>query len=197
MSDFMIIFNWINLFAAFASRIHVIINAYFFFSLFLENHFTLFICNLECMISSIFFIVFAFSFLMSWGMFLIFISCIIISNFSRRKTVVKMTSLIQKSLDFNIFLLSSEIILKTINFLNLLISIIFLRAVNVFSMSDFRVKAIISAALIFCIRFIFCSFLIQAINFIFLLDFHFEETLILRRKNVKVAIADCLIVIFV
>ena len=130
----MIIFNWINLFATFASRIHIIINAYFFFSLFLINYFTFFICNLKCMISSIFFIIFVFFFLMFWDMLLIFISYIIISNLSRRKVVVEMTFLIQKSLNFNIFLLSSKIILKIINFLNLLIFTIFLRAVNVFLM---------------------------------------------------------------
>ena len=31
MSDFMIIFNWISLFAIFAPRIHIIIKTYFFF----------------------------------------------------------------------------------------------------------------------------------------------------------------------
>ena len=156
----MIIFSWINLFAAFASRIHVIINAYFFFSLFLESYFTFFICNFKCMISSIFFIIFVLFFLMFWNMFLIFISCIIISNFSRRKVAVETTFLIQKSLNFNIFLLFSKIILKIINFLNLLIFTIFLRAVSVFSIFNLHVKMIISVALIFCIRFIFCFFLI-------------------------------------
>ena len=196
MSDFIIIFNWINLFAVFASRIHVIIDEYFFFSLFLASHFTLFIYNLECMISSIFFIIFVFSFLMSWSMLLILTSCIIISNFSRCKVVVKMTSLTQKSLNFNIFLFSSKIILKIINFLNFLIFTIFLRAINVFSIFNSCVKAIIFAALIFCIRFISWFFLIHVINFIFLFDFRFERALISRRKNVKIAIVDCLIVIF-
>ena len=196
MSDFMIIFNWINLFAVFASRIHVIIDAYFFFLLFLESHFTFFIYNFECMISSIFFIIFVFFFLMSWNMFLTFISYIIILNFSRRKIVVEATSLIQKSLNFNIFLFSSKIILKIINFLNFLISIIFLRAISVFSMFDFRVKAITFVAFIFCTCFISCFFLIQVINFIFLLNFRFERTLISRKKNVEIAIADYLIVIF-
>ena len=192
----MIIFNWISLFATFASRIHVIINAYFFFSLFLASHFTLSTYNLECMISSIFFIIFASSFLMSWNMLLIFTSCIITSNFSRRKIVVEATSLIQKSLNFNIFLLSSKITLKIINLLNFLIFTIFLRAVNVFSMFNLHVKTIISAALIFCIRFISCFSLIHVINFISLLNLRFERTLISRRKNVEIATIDCLIVIF-
>ena len=130
-------------------------------------------------------------------MFLIFISCIIISNFSRRKVVVETTFLIQKSLNFNIFLLFSKIILKIINLLNFLIFTIFLRAVSVFSMFNLHVKTIISVTLIFCIRFIFCFSLIHVINFIFLLDFRFGKTLISRKKNVEIEIVDCLIVIFV
>ena len=154
MSDLMIIFSWIILFAIFASRIHVIINAYFFFSLFLANYFTFFIYNFECMISLIFFIIFISSFLMSWNMLLIFISCIIISNFSRCKIIVKTIFFIQKSLNFNIFLLFSKIILKIIRFLNFLIFTIFLRAINMFLIFDSRIKVIISVAFIFCIRFI-------------------------------------------
>ena len=100
-------------------------------------------------------------------------------------------------MNFNIFLLSLKIILKIINFLNFLIFTIFLRAVNVFLMFDLRVKIIISAAFIFCTRFIFCFSLIYVINFISLFNFRFERTLILRRKNVEIAIVDCLIVIFV
>ena len=130
-------------------------------------------------------------------MLLIFILCIIISNFSRHKVVVKTTFLIQKLLNFNIFLFSSKIILKIINFLNFFIFTIFLRAISVFLMFDLHIKTIISAALIFCTRFISYSFLIHVINFIFLLDFRFEKTLILRKKNVEVAIVDCLIIIFV
>ena len=129
-------------------------------------------------------------------MFLIFILYIIISNFSRRKVAIETTSLIQKSLNFNIFLFFSKIILKIINFLNFLIFIIFLRAINVFSMFNLHVKAIISAAFIFCIRFIFCFFLIHIINFIFLFNFRFKKTLISRKKNVEIAIVNCLIVIF-
>ena len=118
-------------------------------------------------------------------MFLILILCIIILNLSRRKIVVKTTFLIQKLLNFNIFLLSSKIILKIINFLNFLIFTIFLRAVNVFSIFDSRVKTIIFVAFIFCIRFISYFFLIYVINFIFLLDFRFERTLISRKKKLK------------
>ena len=66
-----------------------------------------------------------------------------------------------------------------------------------FLIFDLRVKAIISAALIFCIRFIFYLFLIYVINFIFLFDFCFKEALILRKKNIEIAIVDCLIVSFV
>ena len=129
-------------------------------------------------------------------MFLTFISCIIISNFSRRKIVVETTFLIQKSLNFNIFLLLSKIILKIINLLNFLIFTIFLRAINVFSMFNSRIKAIISAAFIFCIYFISYSFLIYVINFIFLLDFRFKKALISRKKNAEIATVDCLIIIF-
>ena len=100
-------------------------------------------------------------------------------------------------LNFNIFLLFSKIILKIINFLNLLIFIIFLRAINVFSMFDLRIKTIIFVAFIFYICFIFCFSLIHVINFISLLDFRFEKTLISRKKNVEVAISDCLTIIFV
>ena len=130
-------------------------------------------------------------------MFLTFISCIIISNFSRYKIVAETTSLTQKSLNFNIFLFSSKIILKIINFLNLLIFTIFLHAVNVFSMFNLRIKTIIFTALIFCIRFISCFFLIYVINFIFLSNFHFKKVLILCKENVEIATVDCLIVIFV
>ena len=130
-------------------------------------------------------------------MLLIFILCIIISDLFRRKIIVETTFLIQKSLNFNIFLLFSKIILKIINFLNFLILTIFLRAVNVSSMFDLRVKVIIFAAFIFCNRFIVYSFLIHVINFIFLLDFHFKKTLISRRKSAEIAIVDCLIIIFV
>ena len=130
-------------------------------------------------------------------MFLIFISCIIISNFSRRKIVVEATFLIQKSLNFNIFLFLSKIILKIINLLNFLIFMIFLRAISVFSMFDLCVKAIIFVALIFYTHFISCFSLIHVINFISLFDFRFEKTLILRKRNAEIAIVDCLIVIFV
>ena len=130
-------------------------------------------------------------------MFLIFTSYIIISNFSRRKIVVKTRSMIQKLLNFNIFLLSSKTILKFINSLNLLIFTIFLRAINVFSMFDLCVKTIISAAFIFCIHFISYSFLIHVINFIFLFDLRFEKALISRKKSVEIVIINCLIVIFV
>ena len=130
-------------------------------------------------------------------MLLIFILCIIISDLSRRKIVVKTTSLIQKSLNFNIFLFFSKITLKIISFLNFLNFIIFLRAVNVSLMFDSRVRTIIFVSFIFCIHFIFCFFLIYVINFIFLFDFRFKRTLILRKKSIKIAIVDCLIVIFI
>ena len=130
-------------------------------------------------------------------MFLTFISYIIILNFSRRKTVVETTFLIQKSLNFNIFLFFSKIILKIINFLNFLIFTIFLRAVNMFSIFNLHIKAIISAAFIFCTRFIFYFSLIYVINFVFLFDFCFEKTLISRRENIEIAIVNYLIVIFV
>ena len=149
------------------------------------------------MILSTFFIAFTSSFLMFWNMLLTFISCIIILDFSRRKTVIETTFLIQKSLNFNIFLLSLKIILKIINFLNLLIFTIFLRAISVFSMFNLRIRMIIFVAFIFCIRFIFYFSLIYVINFIFLLDLRFKETLISRKKNVEIAIVDCLIIIFV
>ena len=130
-------------------------------------------------------------------MLLIFISCIIISDLSRCKIAIEMTFLIQKSLNFNIFLFSSKITLKIINFLSFLIFTIFLRAVNVLSMFDSRVKMIIFVTFIFCIYFIFCFSLIYVINFIFLFNFRFEKTLISRKKSVKIAIVNCLIVIFV
>ena len=130
-------------------------------------------------------------------MLLIFILCIIISNFSRRKIVVETTFLIQKSLNFNIFLFSSKIILKIINFLNFLIFMIFLHIVTVFLMFDLHIKTIISVAFIFYIRFIFCFSLIYVINFIFLFNLCFEKTLISRKKKIEITIVDYLIVIFV
>ena len=88
-------------------------------------------------------------------------------------------------------------ILKIINFLNLLISTIFLRAINVFSIFDLRIRIIISIALIFCIRFISCFLLIYVINFISLFDFRFKEELISRKENVEIATFVCLMIIFV
>ena len=129
-------------------------------------------------------------------MLLIFILCIIISDFSRRKIVVEIIFLIQKLLNFNIFLFFSKITLKIINFLNFLIFTIFLCAISVFSMFKSRIEMIISVAFIFYICFISCSFLIYAINFIFLFNFCFKRALISRKKSAEIAIVDCLIVIF-
>ena len=74
---------------------------------------------------------------------------------------------------------------------------IFLYAINVLSMFNLRVKAIIFATFIFYIHFIFYFFLIHVINFISLLNFRFEKILISRKKSIEIAIVDCLIVIFV
>ena len=155
MFNFIIKLNLINLFTIFASRIYVIINAYFFFLLFLMNYFIIFICTFECMITLTLFITFAFLFLIFYNILLIFISCIIILNFSRRRVAVVTTSLIQKSFDFNIFLLFSEISLNIINFLNFCIFIIFLRAVSVIATLNSRVNIIIFFELIFYTCFIF------------------------------------------
>ena len=129
-------------------------------------------------------------------MFLIFISYIIVLNLSRCKVVVETTFLIQKLLNFNIFLLFSKIISKIINLLNFLILMIFLRTINVFSIFDLCIRTIISAAFIFCICFISCFSLIYIIDFIFLLNLSFERMLISRKKNIEIAIVDCLIIIF-
>ena len=91
MFDFIINFNWINLFAISTSRIHIIINMYFFFSLFLTNHFIFFIYNFKCMMLSTFFIIFAFSFLIFKNMLLTFILYIITLDLSRQKIVILTT----------------------------------------------------------------------------------------------------------
>ena len=130
-------------------------------------------------------------------MLLIFISCIIILNFLRLKVAVIATFLIQKSFDFNIFLLSSEIILKIINFLNLLILTIFFHVDNIFIVSDLCVNAIIFVALIFCTFFISWFFLIHIIIFIFLLNHRFENALTASIKNVENATSALLKTIFV
>ena len=130
-------------------------------------------------------------------MFLILTLCIITSNLSRLKIVVITTFLIQKSFDFNIFLFSSKIILKIINFLNFLTSTIFFRANNIFIVFDLRVNVIIFAALIFCIFFISWFFLIHAINFIFLLNRCFESALIASIEDVENATSAFLKTIFV
>ena len=106
------------------------------FLIFLINYFIFSICNFECIMTSILFIIFAFSLLMFFDMTLIFISCIIISNFSQRRVAVITTFLIQKSFNFNIFLLFSEITLNIINFLNFCIFIIFSRTVSLIATSD-------------------------------------------------------------
>ena len=121
-------------------------------------------------------------------MFLIFISCIFISNFSRLRIVVIATFLIQKSFNFNIFLLFSKIILKIINFLNFLILTILFHADSVFIVFNSRVNVIIFIAFIFCIFLIFWFFLIHIINFIFLLSCCFENALITNIENVENAI---------
>ena len=105
------------------------------------------------MMTSILFITFAFSFLMFCNIFVIFILCIIISNSSRRKIVIVATSLIQKSFNFNIFLLFSKIILNIINLLNFRIFIMFLHAVNMIATLNSRINIIISFTLIFDIHF--------------------------------------------
>ena len=130
-------------------------------------------------------------------MFLIFTSYIIISNLSRLKIIIIATFLIQKSFDFNIFLLSSEIILKIINFLNFLTLTIFFRANSVFIVFNLRINVIIFAALIFCTFFIFWFFLIYVINFISLLNYRFEDALIVNIKNVENATFAFLKAIFV
>ena len=129
-------------------------------------------------------------------MFLTFILCIIILNFSRLKVVVIATFLIQKSFNFNIFLLSSKIILKIINFLNCLISTIFFRTNSVFIVFNSRVNAIIFIVFIFCIFFIFRFFLIYVINFIFLLNRCFKNALIVNIKNVESVTFALLKIIF-
>ena len=128
---------------------------FFFFSLFLTSHFIFFICNFECMMTSIFFTIFASSFLIFYNMLLILISCIIISNLSRRKVAVVATFLTQKLFDFSIFLFLSEITLNFINFLNLCIFIMSLRAVSVIATLNLHINIIVSFALIFFIYSIF------------------------------------------
>ena len=138
---------------------YVIMNAYFFISLFLTSHFIFSICNFECIMTSILFIIFAFSLLMFCNIFLIFISCIIILNSLRWKVAVAATFLIQKSFEFNIFLFFLKITLNIINFLNYYIFIMFWRAVSVIAMLNSRVIIIIFFVLFFYIHFIFWIFL--------------------------------------
>ena len=188
ISSFSCLISWLFLIKSIYSRLlrcvfKWLLMYIFFFSLFLANHFTFFIYNLECMISLIFFIIFVSLFLMFWNMFLTFILCIIIPNFSRRKIVVETMFLIQKSLNFNIFLLFLKIILKIINFLNFLIFTIFLRAVNVFLIFNSCVKTIISVILIFCIRFIFCFFFNLCHQFYFSAWFLFRRNVDLTQKK--------------
>ena len=129
-------------------------------------------------------------------MLLIFILCIIILNLSRLRVVVIVTFLIQKSFDFNIFLLSSEIILKIINFLNFLISTIFFRVDSVFIVFNSRVNATIFVAFIFCTFFISWFFLIHATIFISLFSRRFENALIASIENVENATSAPLKAIF-
>ena len=160
-------------------------NIYFFFLFFLTNHFIFFICNFECIMTSTFFIIFVSLFLISYNMFLTFISCIIILNLSRQKVAIVMTFLIQKSFVFSIFLLLSEITLNIINFLNFYTLIMFFRAVNMIATSNSRNNIIIFFALIICTCFIFWAFFIYIISFIFLLDFRFNNALITCATSVK------------
>ena len=123
--------------------------------------------------TSTFFITFAFSFLIFYDMLLIFISCIISLNFSRRRIVVIMTILISKSFVFNIFLFFSKITLNTINFLNFC---------SVIATSNSRINIIISFAFIFFTCFIFW---VLFIHVIFLLSFRLNNALMTRATNVK------------
>ena len=195
--NFIIKFSWINLFAISTLYTHIIINIYFFFSFFLTSLFIFSIYNLKFMTTSTFFIVFVSSFLIFWNILLIFISCIIISNFSHRRIVVWTTFLIQKSFDFNIFLLLSKIILNIINFLNFCTFIMFLHVISIIATFELRINVIISFVLIFCIRFIFWTVFIYIINFIFLLSLRFENALITLVTNVKNVIIKFSVAIFV
>ena len=106
------------------------------------------------------------------------------------------TFLIQKSFNFNIFLLSSKIILKIINFLNFLTSTIFFYVNSVFIVSDSRVNVIIFIIFIFCILFISRFFLIYIFNFISLLSRRFENALIANIEDVENATLAFLKAIF-
>ena len=140
----------------FALRIHVIMNIYFFFSFFLTSHFIFFICNLECIMTSILFITFVFLFLMSCNMLLTLILYIILLNLLRRRVAIMTTFLIQKLFVFSIFcFFFQKITLNIVNLLNSRTFIMFLRAVSVIATSNSRINIIISFALIFCICSIF------------------------------------------
>ena len=134
---------------------------------------------------------------MFWNILFIFISCIIILNFSRRNVAVIATLFIQKFFDYNIFLLSSEIILKIIKFLNFLITTIFFYANSVFTVFNLRVNVIIFVTFIFCILFIFKFFSIYVINFIFLLNCRFKNVLIVNIESVENATFAFLKILFV
>ncbi len=93
----------------------------------------------------------------------------------RRKTIAINTFLIQKLLDFRIFLLHSLLILKIIIFLKRLIFYMSFRAFSVLTMFKSHVNAFIFVAFIFCTFFVSFSFLIYVIIFIFLINRCFEN----------------------
>ena len=92
MFNFIIIFNWINLFAAFASRIHVIINVYFFSYYFLRIilHFLFAVSNAWFRWSSLSFLFFRFWYfeICFWLLFhiLLFRISHVIRSLSRRRS---------------------------------------------------------------------------------------------------------------
>jgi len=147
----------------------MIIEMYFFLSLFLMSHVTSFIFNSRCMILHVFSIILAPFFFIFFDMLLTLMLCIITFARSWRSTAAVDTSLTQKSFDSKILLLFSLPTLKIIIPLNHLIPCMSFHAVSVLTASEPRANATTSAALILFTLSTSLSPLIHATIFISLL----------------------------
>jgi len=132
------------------------------------------------------------------SMFFTLISCITTLTRSWSKIVVIKIFFVQKSFCFNIFLLLSHAIWKTIIFLCCLIVNISWRTNSALVIIKLRIKFTISFAFIFCTLLIFESLLIYIIIFIFLVSFRFDNaTMTSSRNDIYIVIEDASLAIFV
>ncbi len=125
------------------------------------------------------------------------ISYIITLARSWRKTTIIKIFFAQKSFCFNIFLLLSHVIWKTIILLCCLIVNIFWRIDSALVITRSCIKFTISFAFIFYTFSIFESLLIYIIIFIFLVSFRFNNAIMISsHNNIYIVIENAFLIIF-